>query len=377
MSTTFINGRVLVDGAFTEDLAVTIDGSRIVAIASRDQAPAGDRIDLDGALLVPGFIDTQVNGGGGVLFNECPTVDCIDAIGRAHRSFGTTGFLPTLISDDLSVIDTAITAVENAIARGIPGVLGIHIEGPYLNESRKGVHDASKFRTLDADAIARLTRLKGGRTLVTLAPEMTTPDMIRRLVAAGAVVAAGHTDGDYAETRAGIEAGMTGFTHLFNAMSPLTSRKPGAVGAALEDINSWCGLIVDGHHVDPVVLKLALRCRPLNRFMLVTDAMPSVGSTEDHFMLQGRRIEVRDGICLDPDGVLAGSDLNMAAAVRNARDMLDLRLEDAVAMATAWPAAFMGVTDRGVIAPDMAADLLVLDDDLNVLSSFIDGVARD
>ena len=377
MSTTFINGRVLVDGAFTEDLAVTIDGSRIVAIAPRDQAPAGDRIDLDGAMLVSGFIDTQVNGGGGVLFNECPTVDCIDAIGRAHRRFGTTGFLPTLISDDLSVIDTAITAVEDAIARGIPGVLGIHIEGPYLNESRKGVHDASKFRTLDTDAIARLTRLKGGRTLVTLAPEMTTPDMIRRLVAAGAVVAAGHTDGDYAETRAGIEAGMTGFTHLFNAMSPLTSRKPGAVGAALEDINSWCGLIVDGHHVDPVVLKLALRCRPLNRFMLVTDAMPSVGSTEDHFMLQGRRIEVRDGICLDPDGVLAGSDLNMAAAVRNARDMLDLRLEDAVAMATAWPAAFMGVTDRGVIALDMAADLLVLDDDLNVLSSFIDGVARD
>ena len=376
MATTFINGRVLVDGAFTEDVAVIIDGSHIAAVVPADQAPDGDRIDLDGAMLVPGFIDTQVNGGGGVLFNECPTVDCIDAIGRAHRRFGTTGFLPTLISDDLSVIDTAITAVEDAIVRGIPGVLGIHIEGPYLNESRKGVHDASKFRTLDAEAIARLTRLKGGRTLVTLAPEMTTPDMIRRLVAAGAVVAAGHTDGDYAETRAGIEAGMTGFTHLFNAMSPLTSRKPGAVGAALEDINSWCGLIVDGHHVDPVVLKLALRCRPLNRFMLVTDAMPSVGSTEDHFMLQGRRIEVRDGICLDPDGVLAGSDLNMAAAVRNARDMLDLRLEDAIAMATAWPAAFMGVTDRGMIAPGMAADLLVLDDDLKVLSSFIDGVAR-
>ena len=373
MSTTFINGRVLIDGAFSETAAVTIDGSRIVDVGPAQAAQDGDRIDLNGAMLVPGFIDTQVNGGGGVLFNECPTVDCIDAIGRAHRTFGTTGFLPTLISDDLSVIDTAITAVEDAIARGVPGVLGIHIEGPYLNESRKGVHDASKFRTLDAEAIARLTRLKGGRTLVTLAPEMTTPDMIRRLVSGGAVVAAGHTDADYAETRAGIEAGMTGFTHLFNAMSPLTSRKPGAVGAALEDINSWCGLIVDGHHVDPVVLKLALRCRPLNRFMLVTDAMPSVGSTEDHFMLQGRRIEVRNGICLDPDGVLAGSDLNMAAAVRNAHDLLDLRLEDAIAMATAWPAAFMNVTDRGAIAPGMAADLLVLDDDLNVRSSWVDG----
>ena len=375
MSTTFFNGPVLIDGGFAHDLAVTIEGERILHVGPEQDAPEGEKIDLDGRILAPGFIDTQVNGGGGVLFNDCPTVDCIAAIGEAHRRFGTTGFLPTLISDDLSVIDTAIDAVEAAMAQGIPGVLGIHIEGPYLNESRKGVHDASKFRTLDAEAVARLTRLKGGATLVTLAPEMTTPDMIGRLVAAGAVVAAGHTDATYAETRLAIEAGMTGFTHLFNAMSPLTSRAPGAVGAALEDINSWCGLIVDGHHVDPVVLKLALRCRPLNRFILVTDAMPSVGSSEDHFILQGRRIEVRDGICMDPDGTLAGSDLNMAAAVRNARDLLDLRLEDALSMASTWPAAFLGLPDVGVIAEGMRADLLVIDDDLNVVSSWIGGRA--
>ncbi|HEX8470655.1 MAG TPA: N-acetylglucosamine-6-phosphate deacetylase [Brevundimonas sp.] len=373
MPTTFTNGRILIDGAFREDAAVTIVDDRIVSVGALSATPSGELIDLDGRMLVPGFIDTQVNGGGGVLFNECPTVECIDAIGRAHRQFGTTGFLPTLISDDLSVIDTAIDAVETAIAQGVPGVIGIHIEGPYLNESRKGVHDASKFRTLDAEAIARLTRLKGGRTLVTLAPEMTTPGMISRLVAAGAVVAAGHTDADYAETRAGIEAGMTGFTHLFNAMSPLTSRAPGAVGAALEDINSWCGLIVDGHHVDPVVLKLALRCRPLNRFMLVTDAMPSVGSDEDHFFLQGRRIEVRDGVCRDGDGVLAGSDLDMATAVRNARDLLDLSLEDAVAMATLWPAQFLGIDDQGKIVRSARANLAILDADLIVTGSWIDG----
>ena len=370
---TFHNGRVLLDGVLTEGAAVTIEGGRISRIAREEFSREGESVDLGGRMLVPGFIDTQVNGGGGVLFNDCPTVDCIAAIGEAHRTYGTTGFLPTLISDDLSVIDTAIAAVEEAIDQGVPGVLGIHIEGPYLNESRKGVHDASKFRTLDAEAIARLTRLKTGRTLVTLAPEMTTPDMIRQLVAGGAVVAAGHTDATYAETRAGIEAGMTGFTHLFNAMSPLSHRAPGAVGAALEDIHAWCGLIVDGHHVDPVVLKLALRCRPLNRFMLVTDAMPSVGSGEDHFTLQGRRIEVRNGACLAPDGALAGSDLNMAAAVRNARDMLGLRLGDAFSMASTWPAAFLGLTGTGVIARDKRADLLIVDDDLDVISSWIGG----
>lgn len=373
MTTTYRNGPILIDGAFVGDAAVTIDGDRIVYAGPASDAPDGEAVDLAGRMLVPGFIDTQVNGGGGVLFNDCPTVECIDAIGRAHRRFGTTGFLPTLISDDLSVIDTAIDAVEAAIAQGVPGVLGIHIEGPYLNESRKGVHDASKFRTLDAEAVARLTRLKGGKTLVTIAPEMTTPDMISRLVGAGAVVAAGHTDGTYAETRAGIEAGMTGFTHLFNAMSPLTSRAPGAVGAALEDINAWCGLIVDGHHVDPVVLKLALRCRPLNRFMLVTDAMPSVGSQDDHFYLQGRRITVRDGVCRDADGVLAGSDLDMAASVRNARDLLGLTLADAVAMATLWPAQFLGLDDQGEIATSRRANLVILNDDLSVAGSLIAG----
>jgi N-acetylglucosamine-6-phosphate deacetylase len=375
MPITLTNGRVLTGDVFRTDVSVTIEGDRITRVGP-GSAPGGEVRDLGGAWLAPGFIDTQVNGGGGVLFNDCPTVDCIDAIGQAHRRFGTTGFLPTLISDDLSVIDTAITAVESAIARGVPGVLGIHIEGPFLNASRKGIHDASKFRTLDDRAIALLTRLKTGRTLVTLAPETTTPAMITRLVQAGAVVAAGHTDADYPTTRAALDAGMTGFTHLFNAMSPLTSREPGAVGAALEDINSWCGLIVDGRHVDPVVLRLALRCRPRNRFMLVTDAMPSVGSPDDHFMLQGRRISVRDGVCLDPDGVLAGSDLNMAAAVRNAHELMELDLPAALALATTNPAEFLGLGDRrGRIQPGLAADLVVLDKDLTVVETWIGGVA--
>jgi N-acetylglucosamine-6-phosphate deacetylase len=374
MPIALIHGRVLTDDGFQDGLVVTIADGRIASIRPEGEAPVGEVHDLGGRLLVPGFIDTQVNGGGGVLFNDCPTVESIAAIGRAHRRFGTTGFLPTLISDDLSVIDRAVTAVEDAMAQGVPGVLGIHIEGPFLNASRKGIHDASKFRTLDDQAVALLSRLGTGRTLVTLAPETTTPDMIRRLVAAGVIVAAGHTDADYGTARAALRAGVTGFTHLFNAMSPLTNRKPGVVGAALEDIDSWCGLIVDGRHVDPVVLKLALRCRPHDRFMLVTDAMPSVGATEDHFMLQGRQIIVKDGVCLDSDGVLAGSDLNMAAAVRNACAMLDLGLEEAVAMASACPAAFLNLQEtHGRIAAGFAADFVVLDHDLSVAATWIAG----
>lgn len=373
MAQKLINGRVLTPAGLKDGWSVVIEDGRIAALGPDAEGAADETVDLDGQTLVPGFIDTQVNGGGGVLFNDAPTPEGIAAIGAAHRRYGTTGFLPTLISDDLEVIDQAIDATQAAIDQGAPGVMGLHIEGPFLNVRRKGIHDASKFRQLEDGQVERLTRLKGGRTLITLAPEMTTPDLIRRLVAAGARVAAGHTDADYAAARAAFEAGVTGVTHLFNAMSPLQNRAPGVVGAALES-DAWCGMIVDGHHVDPVVLKLALRCRPADRFMLVTDAMPSVGGPRDHFHLQGRRITVKDGRCNDEAGVLAGSDLNMAAAVRNAIGLLGLDLATAVEMASAFPAAFLDLPGReGRIAVGQAADLVLLDADLTPTRTWIDG----
>jgi N-acetylglucosamine-6-phosphate deacetylase len=322
---------------------------------------------------VPGFIDTQVNGGGGVLFNEAPTPETIATIGRAHRAFGTTGFLPTLISDDLSVIRAGIEAVDEAIAHGIPGVLGIHIEGPFLNEHRKGIHDSEKIRALDEEGFAVLTSLKRGRTLVTVAPECTTPEMIERLVAAGVIVSAGHSNGRYADMAAAIDAGLTGVTHLFNAMSPLTGREPGVVGAALESDKLWCGIIVDGHHVSPVTLKLALRCKSADKFMLVTDAMPSVGSATKEFVLQGKRISARGGVCVDSRGTLAGSDLDMASAVRNAIDLLGVPYESAFLMASGSPAAFLRLEDRGTIAPGTRADLVLLDDGLTARATWIGG----
>jgi len=375
MQAVLVNGRVLTETGVVDGQCVVIEAGRIAAILDSADAPAGAvRRDLEGGLLVPGFIDTQVNGGGGVLFNDSPTVETIAAIGAAHRPFGTTGFLPTLISDDLAVVDTAMRATEAAIAAGVPGVLGVHIEGPFLNVKRKGIHDPSKFRVIDDAALALLSSLKVGKTLVTLAPETTTPDMIRRLTEAGVIVAAGHTNAAYGAMRKALAAGLTGFTHLFNAMSPLTSREPGAVGAALESQTAWCGLIVDGRHVDPAVLRIALRTRPLDRFMLVTDAMPTVGMVDKSFDLQGRQIHVVDGVCVDAHGTLAGSDLDMIGAVRNAMAMMNLSLDDAVAMASASPAAFLGLAgQRGRIAVGQAADLVLLDDALRVRETWIDG----
>ena len=377
MATALLNGRLLLDRGFEAGPALVMEEHRIAAIMPPGDLPAGaHRVDLAGAMLVPGFIDVQVNGGGGALFNDAPTVETIATIGRAHRQFGTTGFLPTLISDDLSVVRESIRAVDAAIEAGVPGVLGIHIEGPFLNTRRRGIHDSSKIRELDDSGFETLTGLKNGRTLVTLAPERTTPAMIRRLADAGIIVSAGHTNGRYEDIRAALDAGLTGFTHLFNAMSPLTSREPGAVGAALEDQHSWCGLIVDGRHIDPVTMRLALRCKPLDRFMLVTDAMPSVGMAEKSFMLQGQTIRVEDGVCVNVDGRLAGSDLDMAAAIGNAVAMLDVGLEAALRMASLHPAGFLGLDRRlGRIAPGMAASLVAIDDRLEVVGSWIDGSA--
>jgi N-acetylglucosamine-6-phosphate deacetylase len=371
----FKNGRVLTEHGIEEGRAVLVDQGRVAAILEENQAPrASQAVDLRGELLVPGFIDTQVNGGGGVLFNDDPSVETIAHIGRAHRQFGTTGFLPTLISDDLDVVVRAVSAVRDAIRSGVPGVLGIHIEGPYLNADRRGVHDATKLRWLEEDALDMLTASHGGKTLVTLEPERTRPQIIRKLVSAGVIVSAGHTNATFEELQVALAHGVTGFTHLFNAMSQLTGREPGAVGAALAHPESWCGIIVDGHHVHPAVLQIALRSKRKDRFMLVTDAMPSVGAANKAFRLQGRPISVADNMCVDEQGRLAGSDIDMACAVRNAQQMLGLDLSAALRMASAYPADFLGIsTQEGRIAPGQRANFALLDEQLKVRTTWIDG----
>ncbi len=355
----FSNATLLSPTGILRDTTLTTASGRIAAIGG---GVSGAVVDLGGDYLAPGFIDTQVNGGGGVLFNDQPTVDAIAAIGAAHARYGTTGFLPTLISDDVAVIARAMTAVDDAIAQGVPGVLGIHVEGPFINALRKGIHNPDKFRRLTQESIALLCSLKRGRTLVTLAPELCRPGEIARLVAGGVIVSAGHTDADYATMKNALAEGVTAFTHLFNAMSPMAHRAPGVVGAALDDRDSYCGIIIDGHHVDPVVARIAMRARPIDRFMLVTDAMPTVGSVTKSFMFEGQMIHVRDGVCVGPDGTLAGSDLDMATAVRNTVEMVGIDLEQAVVMATHAPASLLGIEqDRGSLRIGSRADLVRLD----------------
>jgi N-acetylglucosamine-6-phosphate deacetylase len=378
MRTALVNGRLLAGPEFVSGQTLLLCGARIEALVDPGDSRCSEAaiVDLEGHLLLPGFIDVQVNGGGGVLFNDDPSPESIRAIGAAHRRFGTTGLLPTLISDDLDTIGRAIGAVQSALDAGMPGILGIHIEGPILNWKRRGVHDSKHLRLLDTSLVALLSGLKAGRTVVTLAPEMTTPQVIAKLTAAGILVSAGHSDASYDETTAAIAQGLRGFTHLFNAMARLEPRRPGIVGAALYDENTWCGIIVDGHHVDPVMLKLALRCKRHDRFMLVTDAMPAVGSDEPTFVLQGKTIRVIDGICRDENGTLAGTALDMAAAVRNAVSLLGLDIAEAARMASEYPAEFLGLGhELGRIAPGYRANLVLLDHELKVQKTWIEGLA--
>jgi N-acetylglucosamine-6-phosphate deacetylase len=370
------NARVLTPDGWRNDLAVLLDGERIVDLLppSDPRVSTATPHDLHGAMLLPGFIDTQVNGGGGVLFNDAPTVETIRRIGAAHRRYGTTGFLPTLISDSVDVMRAALAAVEQALAEGVPGVLGIHLEGPYLAPARKGVHDPKFFHTPGSEELAPLCAPHRGVRLLTLAPERVSSASIAALTAAGVIVCAGHTAADYTTTYAALAAGVRGFTHLFNAMTPLGSREPGVVGAALEDADSWCGIIVDGHHVHPASLRVAIAAKPRGKMVLVTDAMPPVGASDPSYVLNGETITVKDGICQTAQGVLAGSALDMAGAVRNAVQLLGLPLDEAVRMASTYPAEFLGLgATHGRIAPGYRADLVVLDDDFYVRSSWISG----
>ena len=374
-ATALCNARVLTPEGFVDGLAVLMQDGLIADLVVVEALPADAvRHDLQGAALVPGFIDAQVNGGGGALFNNETTVDAIRAIAQAHRRFGTTGLLPTLISDDADVMARAIDATRDAIAQGVPGVLGIHLEGPYIAPARKGTHDAGKFRVPGADEVAMATSLDNGVTLLTLAPEQVPADTIRAMVARGAIVVAGHTAATYEQIREGIAAGVSGFTHLYNAMSPLQGREPGAVGAALEDDGCWCGVIVDGVHVHPASVRVALAAKPRGKVFLVTDAMPMVGSDDPSFDLYGETITAVDGVVRNAAGALAGSALDMATAVRNSVHLVGVPLEEAVRMASTYPAEFLGLgATHGRIVPGYRADLVALDADLQVVATWIAG----
>jgi N-acetylglucosamine-6-phosphate deacetylase len=362
------------DGAeLHRDAAVVIDGVTIVALMPRSELPRMRVHQLpDGAWLVPGFIDIQVNGGGDVLFNDKPTPDGIRAILQAHRNFGTTSLLPTLISDTRQKMAAAIGAVQAIIDRE-PGVLGIHLEGPFLSPQRPGVHDPAMLRRPDDVDFQLLTAPRKGAMLVTLAPEQVPAHFITKLVGAGIEVSLGHSNATYDQTRGALAEGLSGFTHLFNAMRPMTSRDPGPIAAALESYGVWYGLIADRVHVEPAVLRVALR--GAGHPILVTDAMPPVGGRRAGFTLNGNDIAVRDGRCLRQDGTLAGSVLTMIEAVRNCVDWLDTPLQRALRLASTNPADFLGIGhELGRLREKYRADMVALDPErIDVLDTWVAG----
>ncbi|MFM1975285.1 MAG: N-acetylglucosamine-6-phosphate deacetylase [Pseudomonadota bacterium] len=371
----FHNGRLALGDQLLAGQTLLISGGKIEAIGPDLAIPPGyERYDLKGDVLAPGFFDIQVNGGGGALFNDAPTAETIATIAKAHVKFGMTSLLPTLISDDLDKVAQAIAAVDAAIEAGVPGILGIHLEGPFLNASRKGVHDASKFKVLDQDAIGLMTSLKRGKTLITLAPETAPQGAIAELVRRGAVVFAGHTEASYEQILAAEAEGLRGFTHIFNAMSQLSSRAPGVVGAALSSATSFSGLIADGVHVHPANMALVARLLGPKRTILVSDAMPTLGSDQDWFELKGEKIIARGLTCYTPDGVLAGSNLSVHDAIGVMMREVGSGLAEVLQMASHAPALAMGLQDRlGRLAVGAQADFVQVDGEAKLVAVWQNG----
>jgi len=374
-----IGARLFTGDRLLDDHALLLGDGRILDIVATETLPGADAIRLPaGSLLAPGFIDTQANGGGGVLFNATPTVAAIRTMVAAHRRFGTTGLLPTFITDAPDRMRLAATAAAEAARLPASGVLGIHLEGPFLNPEKRGVHSAAFIRLptdADIDFLTALpAQFAAGKVLVSLAPEMIADQHLVALAQVGLVLAGAHSAASHDRTMAAIKLGLRGFTHLFNAMPPLASRAPGIAGAALASPETWCGIIADGIHVHWAMLKLAAAAKPRGKLMLVTDAMPPLGTEALSFTLYGETIRRAEGRLVTADGTLAGADLDMASAVRNCVMSLGLDLAEALRMASLYPAQFLGLDDRrGRLAPGYIADLTLLDERLRVLCTWVAG----
>ena len=371
-------GEMMLDGH-----SLLIEDGEILDLIPRDTAPQARVVALPaGSLVAPGFIDTQVNGGGGALLNDTPTVDAVRTIVAAHRRYGTTGLLPTLITDTADKMHAAATAVAAAMGDRASGVLGLHLEGPFLSLERRGVHSPAFVRLPTPDDLAYLVELPnefpGGKVLLSLAPEIVSDEDIGALAEAGMLLAGAHSAASYARTTEAIRAGLRGFTHLFNAMPPVANREPGIAGAALLSAETWCGIIVDGIHVHPAALKLALAAKPRGKLMLVTDAMTPLGTDATSFQLYGATIHRRDRKLVTDDGTLAGADLDMAQAVRNCIGLLGLPRDEALRMASLYPAQFLGMSDRrGRLGSGYLADMVLLDQSTHVLGTWVAGEWRE
>jgi N-acetylglucosamine-6-phosphate deacetylase len=378
-STKAIRGARIFDGTVWHDgKALVTTGDRVMGVVEADRVPLdATGVDYDGQWIVPGFVDLQVNGGGGAQFGDVTSLEAIHTIAEAHARFGTTKLLPTLITDTPETTERALEAGKAAQETRIPGYLGLHLEGPHLSLARKGAHDPRLIRRMEQQDLDRLLRYCSGVgvLITTLAPENVFVQQVATLAEAGILVSIGHTDTDAGTAAAYFAAGARMVTHLFNAMSPLTHREPGLVGAALHDGRIYAGMIADGFHVDPIAMEIALRAKNgPGRIFLVTDAMSPIGTNMTGLMLNGRQIFRQDGRLTLADGTLAGADIDMLSCVRKAVQLLDLPLEEALRMASLYPAEAVRQQDQlGRLAPGYVADFAVLTPELDHVATWIDG----
>jgi N-acetylglucosamine-6-phosphate deacetylase len=368
-------GARLFDGErMIDDHALLVENDLIVGATPLAERPLGlERYELDGGVLAPGLIDWQVNGGGGVLFNDSATVSGIRAIVEAHRGDGTTAMLPTVVTSPAATLETALEAAAEA-QKTVPGALGIHVEGPFIDVRRKGAHPPECIRVMTKADADRLIAARSGVMVVTVAPASASNDLIARLAEAGVIVSIGHSEATAEEAAAAFRAGARVVTHLYNAMSQLGHRQPGVVGAALADPDIFCGFIADGHHVHEAAARAAFNAKGVDRIALVSDAMPPAAGGPKVFMLEGRRAtQVGTKLTLD-DGTLAGAAITLMDAVRYVTGTLGVSLAEALKMATLTPARLLRVDDRiGRLKAGLRADLVHIGDDLSVKGVWIGG----
>jgi N-acetylglucosamine-6-phosphate deacetylase len=354
--------------------ALIVEGTRILDLVPEAQLPSDlPQLDGQGWTAAPGFIDLQLNGCGGVMFNDAITADTLDTMHRTNLQSGTTSFLPTLITTTDQAMDDAMTLMTDYRRQQPYRVLGLHLEGPYLNPGRGGIHDRASIRSADRAMITRIAQAGPAVVkLVTLAPERVRPEYIRQLADAGIVVSAGHSEASFEEALVGFEAGVSMVTHLFNAMSAWQGRSPGLVGAAFSHAHIYAGVIVDGHHVHYGSVNLAHRIKQ-DHLVLITDATPPVGTALESFFIGGQEVFYRNGKCVSVDGTLGGAAITLMAAVENCVRHVGIPLAEALRMATLYPAQALRIDNcLGMLSAGHQANITLFDADTFTVNGVID-----
>ena len=374
MKQALLGSQIFCGERFYDDHALLVEGKSIVDIVDKNNTPDNfNKIELDQGILAPGFIDLQVNGGGGVLFNNSPNKKSLNTIIKAHQFYGTTSVMPTVISDSLEVLEQCITTVTEEIKNN-SSLLGIHIEGPFFNTKYRGVHQKQYISTINSDYLNLFESLKGLPVMLTLAPECISSKELKHLTSLGIKTLAGHSDASYDELDDAIKNGLDGFTHLFNAMGQISAREPGVVGAALHFENTFASIIVDLHHVHPSLIQLAYQLKPKGKLFFISDSMATINHGKPSFELYDEVVNESDGRLVNSEGKLAGSSITQIDAVKNAYQKCNIPLNQALAMASRYPAEYLGIENHlGSLKPGYRADLVHFDSNFKVHNAWVSG----